>query len=613
VPIRFELGERVLIPAYSPPSEAMPGEPSSRPLWIYASDPASFGLRQPVLKVEVPYEQLKPGLEGRLFKVAPGALPPDLVKQLDWGENKATKFATELFDLESRLMLVQGGLRPTTGDPRFAGQMVYAVCHQVWRTFARALGRNPTWGPWLLRRRAAKQPAQLLIKPFSQQEANAYYDRNEGSIGFGYFRAWPTDSEFVLPEGMIFAALSRDVIAHEMTHALLDGMRAEFMRDTHPDVRAFHEAFADIVALLHNFAQPELVEQALEEKGDLNADSLLGLGRQIGEATNGSAGGAMRRALTSGERRDRPIDESRRYVEDKPQEEHERGSVLVAAIFEAFLDAYEARAKLLLRLARGGGMDKTGVLPAPLTQLLAKEVRKLADQFLNICIRAIDYCPPVDIRFGEYLRAMLTADSDVVPDDGHGYRDKLIKSFRRRNIKIDHVLDLSQDSLRWGGPDPPPSTPIMGLRFRDLDFEDDSLRHAGEKELRRRAEVLGEFVTRDAGALRHYGLHPPGGEYGPIIMQSIRLLYRVDAGGFGRNDLIAEITQTRTKDRSEFVGGATLIIGADGRLRYTVYKRVDDIRRRKRELAYAGPGGAKPLDLRQLHRLPPRQPSRASR
>ena len=81
--------------------------------------------------------------------------------------------------------------------------------------------------------------------------------------------------------------------------------------------------------------------------------------------------------------------------------------------------------------------------------------------------------------------------------------------------------------------------------------------------------------------MKHYGLHAPGGEYGPITVQSIRLLYRVDAGGFGRNDLIAEVTQTRTKDKSEFVGGATLIIGADGKLRYTVLKRVDDIKRRK--------------------------------
>jgi hypothetical protein len=46
--IPFSLGKRVLIPALSPPAELQLGEPTSRPLWIYASDPASFGLRQPV-------------------------------------------------------------------------------------------------------------------------------------------------------------------------------------------------------------------------------------------------------------------------------------------------------------------------------------------------------------------------------------------------------------------------------------------------------------------------------------------------------------------------------------------------------------------------------------
>lgn len=606
--VRFELGERVLIPALSPPPESKRSGPASRPLWIYASDPASFGLRQPMLKVDVPFESLEPGPAGTLFKVSMDTLPPDLLKLFDWGDDRKKSFTP--LDLEDRQLLVQGGLKPSTGNPHFAGQMVYAVCQQVWHRFARALGRNPTWGPWILHRN--ENHRQLLIKPFSEQDANAHYDSNEGSLGFGYFKAYPTDSEYVLPEGLILVALSRDVIAHEMTHALLDGMRAEFMRDTHPDVPAFHEAFADIVALLHNFAQQDLVEQVLEEQGTLNADALLSLGRQMGEATNGSAGGALRRALTSGERRDKPIPESRRYVADGPQEEHDRGSILVAAVFEAFLEAYEARAKPLFRLARVGSMNQSGVLPTALTQLLAKEVRKLADQFLNMCIRAIDYCPPVDIRFGEYLRAVLTSDLDVMPDDGYGYRDKLIKSFRRRNIKIDHVLDLSQDSLRWATPDIP-DRPIPGLRFRDLRFEDDSLRHAGEAEIKRRAEVLGEFITRDADGLWRFGLAKPGGEYGPIVVQSIRLLYRVDPGGFGRNDLIAEVTQTRTKDRSEFVGGSTIIIGADGAVRYLLRKRVDDIKRRKHELAYAGPRGARSLNLRQLHRLPPRPPVGAAR
>jgi hypothetical protein len=596
--VPFVLGERVLIPALSPaPFEPAPGEPASRPLWIYARDPASIGMRQPVLKVEVPFEKLSPGPRGQLFKVDLDSLPQAFVELLDWGDKRREGFRP--LDLEARALLVQGGLLPTTGDPNFAGQMVYAVCQEVWRTFARALGRNPTWGPWVLRR--GEHERHLLIRPFAERDANAYYDSGDGSLGFGYFRALPTDSEYVLPGGLVVVALSRDVIAHEMTHALLDGMRAEFMRDTNPDVPAFHEAFADIVALLHNFAQQDVVEQVLDDKGDLDADVLLGIGRQMGEATNGALGGALRRALASGERRDKPVPADRRYVKDAPQEEHERGSILVAAVIEAFLDAYEARARPLFRLARAGGLGHGGVLPSALTQLLATEVRKLAEQFLNICIRAIDYCPPVDLRFGEYLRAILTSDYDVVPNDRHGYRDKLIKSFRRRSIAIDHALDLSQESLRWGEPDISTDA-IRGLRFRDLRFEDDSLRHASAEEIRKRAERLGAYVTRDADELWRFGVTLPRGEYGPIVVQSIRLLYRVDAGGFGRNDLIAEVTQTRTRQRSEFVGGSTIIIGAEGKVRYVVRKRVNDIGRRKRELAYTGAGGARTLDLRQLCR-----------
>ena len=94
MPITFKLGERVLIPTFAPPAEPKPGDPSTRPLWIYASDPASVGLRHPVLKIDVPYEEVKPGPEGNLFKVLPDALPADLVKLLDWGEDKVKKFAT---------------------------------------------------------------------------------------------------------------------------------------------------------------------------------------------------------------------------------------------------------------------------------------------------------------------------------------------------------------------------------------------------------------------------------------------------------------------------------------------------------------------------------------
>jgi len=38
---------------------------------------------------------------------------------------------------------------------------------------------------------------------------------------------------------MVYAALSHDIIAHEMTHALLDGIHKAFREPSNPDVLAF--------------------------------------------------------------------------------------------------------------------------------------------------------------------------------------------------------------------------------------------------------------------------------------------------------------------------------------------------------------------------------------
>jgi hypothetical protein len=38
-------------------------------------------------------------------------------------------------------------------------------------------------------------------------------------------------------------------------------------------------------------------------------------------------------------------------------------------------------------------------------------------------------CPPVDLRFGDFLRAMITADHDLVPDDPFGYREAIVMRF----------------------------------------------------------------------------------------------------------------------------------------------------------------------------------------
>jgi hypothetical protein len=81
-----------------------------------------------------------------------------------------------------------------------------------------------------------------------------------------------------------------------------------------------------------------------------------------------------------------------------------------------------------------------------------------------MCIRALDYCPPTDITFGEYLRAIITADYDLVSDDDLDYRVSFIEAFRRRGIFPPGVRTLSVGSLLWRSPEseePMPSDALL--------------------------------------------------------------------------------------------------------------------------------------------------------
>src|SRR5205807_2791329 len=80
---------------------------------------------------------------------------------------------------------------------------------------------------------------------------------------------------------------------------------------------------------------------------------------------------------------------------------------------------------------------------------LSREAAKSAQHMLGICIRALDYCPPVDITFGDYLRALITADVDLVPEDDHHYRVAIIEAFRRRGLYPRDLRTLSEQSLHW--------------------------------------------------------------------------------------------------------------------------------------------------------------------
>jgi hypothetical protein len=356
-------------------------------------------------------------------------------------------------DLNDPYILAQDGLDPSEGNPQFHQQMVYAVAMTTIKNFEKALGRKVLWASRKLQdaTKYEEYVHRLRIYPHALREANAYYSPQKKALLFGYFSSSPADISLQMPGSLVFTCLSHDIIAHETTHAILDGMHREYNTATNPDVLAFHEAFADIVALFQHFTFPDVLKnQIAETHGDLGAQNLLGkLAQEFGTAIGSY--GSLRDAIgKTDEKSDqwtatRPNPADYRTV----MEPHARGSILVAAVFEAFINIYKSRVADLLRIATTG----VGILPSQLqpdlVNRLANEAAKSARHVLSMCIRAIDYCPPVDITFGDYLRAIITADIDLVSDDAKGYRLHFIDAFRRRGIYPKHIKTLSVESLRY--------------------------------------------------------------------------------------------------------------------------------------------------------------------
>ncbi|HET9765699.1 MAG TPA: hypothetical protein VFS60_02555 [Thermoanaerobaculia bacterium] len=563
-------------------------------------------------------------------------------------------------DLEDPHLLATDGLAPSEGNPKFHQQMVYAVAMTTIGHFERALGRQVFWSDMATSDGNYEVVQRLRLYPHALREENAYYDPNKKAILFGYFPARPAAPGDGLPGGVTFSCLSHDIIAHETTHAILDGLQRYYLEPNNGDVLAFHEAFADLVAVFQHFTYPEILRhQIARARGDLGTETLLGqLAIQFGRATGRRA--ALRefvgaRDEKTGARQPLPegaIDE---------QEPHARGALLVGSMFDAFLAIYRHRTRDLLRIATGG----TGVLPSgdlhpDLVDRLAQEAAKAAKQLLLMCIRAIDYCPPVDITYGDYMRALITADYDLVPEDERNYRVAIIEAFRGWGIYPDNVRTLSVDSLLWERPKEGDAALQFSDLLRPVFFSDslarlwDQICHgrvlskddhfrklsrmevaAKVKEFSRKFHVeiekaagtlvsSGKLVLRD----KPFGLNLGYGhaEDHKFEVHQVRPVRRQAPDGGFRQDLLIQITQKRPgyfdleQQKAEetrymtvkakkapdkrpdfwFRGGVTLMLDLETfEVRYAVQKDVLNTSRLARQREFVG--GTTGLSLREVY------------
>ncbi|MCP3447201.1 hypothetical protein [Bradyrhizobium sp. CCGUVB14] len=574
--------------------------PAFRRLRVYAFDPsASTDLRTATMNaavIKVPWEELDPGPRGEYLEVI--------------DVDPASDAFYEPVNLNSPQLLAQDGHAPSEGNPQFHQQMVYAVGMTTIRNFERALGRRVLWAWRWARRddadayRSRTYIGKLRIYPHALREANAYYSPQKRALLFGYFRASGEDVGTNLPGGMIFSCLSHDIIAHEMSHAILDGMHRMYLEPSNPDSLAFHEAFADVVALLQHFTMPEAVKNQIGRlRGDLSQRSLLSnLALQFGQAIGNY--GALRDGIDK-------IDPVTGLPDARAighvTEPHERGAILVAAVFDAFLTIYRTRVADLIRMVTGEGerYPDRDLHPDLLNRLTA-EANKTAGHVLRMCIRALDYLPPVDVTFGDFLRAVVTADSDLVADDDRGYRIAFVESFRRRGIYPRDCRSLAVDSLLWGEPD-------EDVALGWLDGIDTSHKESREDLWKQAIDNAGAFYGRlkdrsrlPAETLRKMGLaldddapktirrSIKDGGAPAFDVQSVRTTRRIGPDGEELPQLVVEIVQERRgfSDAGEqanadasghrsrgadftFRGGCTLIIDLhSARVRYIVSKDI---------------------------------------
>jgi len=222
--------------------------PVFRNLRVFAVDPGMTARFETAVMnettLQIPWEELEPGPSGEYVVV------------VDQDEQGKTLYPP--VDLDLAGVLSRDGLPPSDGSPQFRQQMVYAVAMRTIKNFERALGRVVHWPPVGANR---KYRRQISLYPHFMEETNAYYDPSGGQIRFGYFES-PPESPF--PGTIVFSCLSQDVIAHQVTHAILMGLNIEFDLDSpNRDVAALHEGFSDLIALFQHFPESDVLRQQI--------------------------------------------------------------------------------------------------------------------------------------------------------------------------------------------------------------------------------------------------------------------------------------------------------------------------------------------------------------
>jgi hypothetical protein len=314
-----------------------------------------------------------------------------------------------------------GDFIQTPGTAAFDAVHTFAVVRQTLTMYQRALGGSTLLWQW----NSATNTDPLKVFPYGLPDVmNAFYNRSGRELRFGDFNeplSPPTPGAIPPPVPRVFTCRSFDIVAHETGHAILDGLKPQWISSFLPQTGGLHESFGDLTAIFLTLSQLDQVEAIIAQtKANLHDKTFLSdLAEQFGLALGRSNG--LRNA------------DNNLKLSETGTEVHAISQVFTGGIYDILADIFAFERKTKMK-------DDAVVL------------HEVGQYVCSLVLRAIIAAPATNATFANVVNQMLTiAFADGKPVE---YRTFIRNRFTLREVVVSptplteelaEVLELSPD------------------------------------------------------------------------------------------------------------------------------------------------------------------------
>ena len=304
-------------------------------------------------------------------------------------------------------------IEKTIRDPYFHQVNVWAVVQRTLEFYedSFALGRPVPWG---------FDGNRLLIVPHAGYGDNAFYDQNSKSLQFYYFGDQDCPG---------YTCLSHDIIAHETGHAILDGIRPLYNQLSSVQTLAFHEFIGDLTAILLALFNKDIrhfVSKTTQGRlGEANV--LANIAEEFAREVEGRP--YLRTAFNQHSLQEAEIKGS--------LSPHNVSQVLTGAMWDILtgIATKHLDKNLPIETDEQDADDQAeGTTGEDRTVTPDQALWWAADRFRRVALQPLDLCPPCDIQFIDYAKAVIRNDILTNPVDEQGYRPLMLDVFHKRGL-----------------------------------------------------------------------------------------------------------------------------------------------------------------------------------